>query len=699
MMPEIIAPSGPDRAIRAILDDLASAEGGVLDVLRSSRARSNEALWKLAPELYRAFAKRLIDTGHPNRAFELVRDGLKDHKNDRALEYYGALALTRGGNVRQAAAYVEKLRAAPDLDRHPEVKSHALALAGRLLKAEYLRADARLEKEPDKRSRAALELARRKTQLARDAVALYLESYEASKAHAREGDPFPLINAATMSLLGDLPTEAYERAEEAIARANAELEDPKRRDDYWLFATLGEAHYILGGNAMARAEHWYREAVDAARARGDVGSVASMRVNLHLLREKVPIGDEVWRITHMGNAVAFAGHMIDHPDRVAVHGLPPRFPADKRLEDRVKRAIDEKLDELKAGVGYCSAACGSDLLFAELMLQRGAELHVVLPFDNADFFNTSVHFGDPALRAYWQDRCNRVLRKASEVHYATKEFYLGDDDLFGFVNTVTQGLSIIRAAERGVDAHALVVLDPASPPRPGGAAYFRDRWPAHLHQPTVIDLAALRSGLIPDPPPAPPRPDGVAAAPAEAGVAEGGEIRRRTQVMLFADVKNFSKLDDDRYPDFFQAFLKEVKAVIDASRPRFKNTWGDGLYVVFDTPTQGAEFAMSLLEKVEEVPWEERGLPAETTVRIGLHAGPVYQGWDPIIEQNNYFGSQVNRAARIEPATLPGCAFASEQFAAALAVEPGHEFACEYVGVEDLAKGYDRVPLYRVGRL
>ena len=48
--------------------------------------------------------------------------------------------------------------------------------------------------------------------------------------------------------------------------------------------------------------------------------------------------------------------------------------------------------------------------------------------------------------------------------------------------------------------------------------------------------------------------------------------------------------------------------------------------------------------------------------------------------------------------TTPGCAFTSEQFAAALAVEPGHAFVCEYVGVEHLAKDYDRCPLYRLGR-
>jgi class 3 adenylate cyclase len=171
-------------------------------------------------------------------------------------------------------------------------------------------------------------------------------------------------------------------------------------------------------------------------------------------------------------------------------------------------------------------------------------------------------------------------------------------------------------------------------------------------------------------------------------------------VMLFADVKNFSKLDDGSYPDFFSTFLHEVKLVIESTEPRpvFVNTWGDGLYVVFDRIVDGAEFALKLVSRVERVDWAALGMPADITVRIGVHAGPVYQMMDPIIGRENVFGSHVNRAARIEPVTTPGCVYASEQFAAALAVEANHPFRCEYVGIEELAKGYDRCGLYVINK-
>lgn len=178
-----------------------------------------------------------------------------------------------------------------------------------------------------------------------------------------------------------------------------------------------------------------------------------------------------------------------------------------------------------------------------------------------------------------------------------------------------------------------------------------------------------------------------------------GRLRRQVKATLFADVKNFSKLREEQAPSFFTSFLAQSARLIQdsKSKPAFCNTWGDGLSLVFDSVIDCAAFAMRLLERIEKVKWEKVGLPADTTGRMGIHAGPVYPRMDKIIKRNNFFGSHVNRAARIEPVTTPGCAFTTEQFAATLAVESGHDFVCEYVGVEELAKGYDRVPLYRLG--
>jgi len=84
--------------------------------------------------------------------------------------------------------------------------------------------------------------------------------------------------------------------------------------------------------------------------------------------------------------------------------------------------------------------------------------------------------------------------------------------------------------------------------------------------------------------------------------------------------------------------------------------------------------------------------------KLGMHAGPVYPMWDEIIERQNFFGSHVNRAARVEPVTTPGAAFSSAEFAAAITVASRHDFLCEFIGVEWLAKEYDRCALYQLAR-
>ena len=55
-------------------------------------------------------------------------------------------------------------------------------------------------------------------------------------------------------------------------------------------------------------------------------------------------------------------------------------------------------------------------------------------------------------------------------------------------------------------------------------------------------------------------------------------------------------------------------------------------------------------------------------IRISMHAGPVYEKFDPILGKSNFFGTHVNQAARIEPIVLPGSVFVSETVAAMLSL-------------------------------
>ena len=170
--------------------------------------------------------------------------------------------------------------------------------------------------------------------------------------------------------------------------------------------------------------------------------------------------------------------------------------------------------------------------------------------------------------------------------------------------------------------------------------------------------------------------------------------------MLFADVVGFSKLGEESAPSFFVDFLNEVADVINSSpiKPDFCNTWGDGLFIVYDDITAAADFASRLRDRVNSKDWSAIGLPGDTNIRIGMHTGPVFETIDPIINKRNYYGSHVNRAARIEPVTTPGSIYISEQVACLLASSGSSEFECDNLGRVNLAKQFGVGRLFRLRR-
>jgi class 3 adenylate cyclase len=175
---------------------------------------------------------------------------------------------------------------------------------------------------------------------------------------------------------------------------------------------------------------------------------------------------------------------------------------------------------------------------------------------------------------------------------------------------------------------------------------------------------------------------------------------RVLKTLLFADFAGYSRVQDINAARFQGEFWAIAARAIAASpvAPVFANTWGDGLFVVFDDAPAGAAFALALSEGMQAADWAALGLPATSQIRICLHAGPVFCAFDPVIGRDNYFGASVTRAARIEPITPPGTVFASEAFAATLAASGSMEFVPEYVGTVGLAKGYGESRVYRLSR-
>jgi class 3 adenylate cyclase len=584
-----------------------------------------------------------LDSGLNAEALDIARLALEKYRDISELNYLAALACARMGAISEAEKWLAKI------DRE-ELCGNPLAvevwsLAGRIAKE-------RLAATPDKTHSIARELARL-------AIDCYSHAFDIS------GAAYPAINAATLSLLGG----DFGLAETFAKKA---LESLDTTGDHWRHATAGEAHLILGASAKARDE--YCAAHELAGTK--YGDVASMRRQLLLIG--TPAAIELLSAIPAPRVIAFSGHMIDRPGRT-----PPRFPL--RLEAKVTTAIREKLTGLGPAVGYAQAACGSDILFLEAMQAAGMQTTVVLPFAKADFMDSSISFAG----AGWVDRFERVLQRATRVVYATDEAHLGDQVLFEHAANLIHGMALLHARELESLPVLLTVREPNSVEIPGGTAAVAQAWKQKGGEVAEIDLAALRGDGRP--------PNGESAPSTD---RSSTTAPRSLKSLLFADISGFSRLAEQHTPRFVGMFLDICKSILDEldHPPADANTRGDALFMVFDAPGHAAEYGLKLQQAARRIDWRAYGLDAGTGVRTGLHTGPVYRVHDPVMGKDTFYGTHVNRAARLEPIVQPGHIFVTEAFAASLAADDETGFRCQYIGATALAKNYGEAKLYRLAR-
>lgn len=624
-------PAGAERAraeVRGVLETV-----GSLGLRIEGRLRAEAA--EPAPE----DAQALLRAGEPLLAYDLLARQLEERPGDVRLRQGMALALARCGATHRAREILRALHG----EGHGDEES--LGLLARTAKDLALRAT-----DPEQRVRFLAE--------ARD---LYLDAYR------RTGGIWTGINAATMTALLHQPEEARGLAGEVRGLALGELARQERssEDPYWTVATLGEAALLRGD--VAEAEAWYARASRIGASR--LGDVSSTRRNARLLLEAgghpSALLDSWFRLPAVG---VFAGHMIDRPGRPSARFRP-------QDEEPVAREIRALVEELDLRVGFSAAACGGDLLFLEALLERGAEIHVVLPYLPEAFRPECVDF-----LPGWGERFDRVLAGAKEVVVASDRREPSQAH-YVYAMELMHGLAAMRADQLETSLVGLALWDGKVADGPGGTSDFVARCLERGHRVEIL------------------RPDGSRARPPESlRMVELPEAETRPMAILFADAMGFSKLEDEQVPRFVRHFLGAVAEVAARYGPRVKNTWGDGLYFLLDDVRHAGQFALDLQDRVNGTAWEELGLPRGLCLRVALHAGPLLRCEDPVTGQINYTGRHVSRAARIEPVAPPGEVYASREFAALGASQGAEEFDAEYVGRMGLAKGYGVFPTYHVRR-
>ena len=513
-----------------------------------------------------------------------------------------------------------------------------LALKGRLLK------DAALQRDGEERRRALQE-----------AAAAYRRSFEAT------GGYFSAINVASLSHLAGEAEAARRWAQTAARLADGE-------ESYYAHATMAEAAILLGGTDTALSH--LQQAVVMQGAGLDAR--ATTRRQLLMLLGGDAAAQRILAPLEPPAVAHYCGHRLSPEEPGA------RFPPSR--EAAVAGAIRDLVAAQDIRFAAGSLASGADILFAEAVLDHGGSLDVVLPFDEAEFVEVSVRPDGQT----WVERFRRCIARADDVHFVTTGAYLGHDALFGYASHFALGLACLRSASLDAPLHQIAVWDGV--PAAAGAVAG-----------TAADVAMGRRMGLTQHIVAP----GGSSPPARASAEAGGSGQRHRRTMVFGDLKGFSKLQDAQIPPYVDGVLGAIARVLDRHDAHlvFRNTWGDGLFLVFDDVASAADCAFALQRAMAGLDWEGIGLPGGMGLRLGMHYGPVFERIDHVLGRTNVFGEHVSRAARVEPITPEGAVYATDATAAALAVDARSRFRCEYVGRLPLAKGYGEFRMYAVSNL
>ena len=161
----------------------------------------------------------------------------------------------------------------------------------------------------------------------------------------------------------------------------------------------------------------------------------------------------------------YSGHRADAPGR-----QPARLPA-RRLAE-VQRQIAQTLDKLRPEIAFGALASGSDILFAEALLERGVALHIVLPLPVDEFVRMSVADAEGA----WQARFEQCWRAAASQRITAQRVGGHEAEVIAFGSHVAMGLALLQAQLSGTTAYQSAVWDGRSNTGAAGTAADVATW-------------------------------------------------------------------------------------------------------------------------------------------------------------------------------------------------------------------------------
>jgi len=539
----------------------------------------------------------------------------------------------------------------------------SLARMGNAAKAMELYQEYGLDHSPDSHHQAIAARILKDTALAMPVgneriVALKNACEAYSTLYQADNDTYLGINAATLAFLSNQGEVARSLAADILA--HPAIDDPQ---NYYDSATKAEALCLLQRYDEAGAV--LNRACELPGA--NPGSRSSSSKQLALIADTMGLDVEKQH--------DFLSPIL--PPSV-IHYCGHIFLEDADQEKRLRDVIDQYLNENDVGFAYGSIAAGSDILIAEAVLDRGGELHVTLPFDQEDFVAQSITTAGSG----WHKRFERCLASATSINFATEMAYVGDPSQFAYASKVAMGQAKLRGQFLGSPVEQLAIWDGVASNGPAGTGADVENWRGYGGTTKIIDAAELNRNM------------GWAKKPAK------DSVKRNIVAILFTDFPGFSKLSESALPEFWNGVMGRMAKVLNNHKAHVitQNSWGDAVHAVMPNVEDAAQIASELQDALLDFDFARLGLTETSGMRIGVHYGPAFEMEDMITGKVNFYGTEISRAARIEPVTPAGAVFVTEPFAAILSLEASDKFRSDYVGNVKLAKDYGTYPIFRLSR-
>lgn len=435
-------------------------------------------------------------------------------------------------------------------------------------------------------------------------------------AGAISGASYPLINAASLSLMAGKAEQAHRLARQVLDLAGSA--DAQPDTPYYQAATPAEALLVLGraddaraalAQAIALAPRAWEDHASTLRQFGMVLQATGQAVGwLDALRPP--------RCLH------FAGQMAIAPD------------AQARLAAEAAAFIGTE----NVGFGFGALAAGSDLLMAEALLQAGAELHVVLPAAAQVFRRMSVQpFGAQAAQ-----RFDALLAKADTVRILDEDATAVSPLSVQLAAEVAMGAAVARARMLQTEAVQLLILSEQDA----------------LGQSTIQNGRLWSRGGR--------RRQVLGAPPSASGSApSAGELQpscQRLAVLLALELAADPLASD--------LAVRITQALSPIGPPDYHQWTATGLLLALDDLDLAVASAKAILQAAA----------AHDEARVGLHYDLVTPRADPLGSDLQLSGHSLALTRRIASAAPPSLVYASENFVAALEVRSGDAPPVQYVG-------------------